>query len=127
MTGAWLQFVASGLTAGAIYALVALGFSIIYNASGAINFAQGEFVMIGGMTAAALVEAGVPLAFSIIVAIGTATAVGLLDRAADAILQFAQEGFGLVGLLAHCLARRFGAASLARRPRRRRCDALRKR
>ncbi|MEP6969179.1 MAG: branched-chain amino acid ABC transporter permease, partial [Betaproteobacteria bacterium] len=44
MSSAWLQFIASGLTAGAIYALVALGFSIIYNASGAINFAQGEFV-----------------------------------------------------------------------------------
>ncbi|HOL37710.1 MAG TPA: branched-chain amino acid ABC transporter permease, partial [Rubrivivax sp.] len=44
MGGAWLQFVAGGLTAGAIYALVALGFSIVYNASHAINFAQGEFV-----------------------------------------------------------------------------------
>ena len=72
------QYLLSGLTAGAIYALVALGFAIIYNASHVINFAQGEFVMIGGMTVAALVEAGVPLAFSIIVAIGTATAVGLL-------------------------------------------------
>ena len=61
MDGAWLQFVASGLTAGAIYALVALGFSIIYNASDAINFAQGEFVMIGGMTAVTLVAAGLPL------------------------------------------------------------------
>ena len=53
----WLQFVASGLTAGAIYALVALGFSIIFNASGAINFAQGEFVMIGGMSAVTLLAA----------------------------------------------------------------------
>ena len=44
-----VQFVATGLTVGAIYALVALGFSIIYNASHVINFAQGEFVMIGGM------------------------------------------------------------------------------
>ena len=50
----WLQSFASGLTAGAIYALVALGFSIIYNASRAINFAQGEFVMIGGMSAVTL-------------------------------------------------------------------------
>ena len=45
-----LQFVFSGLTVGAIYALVALGFTLIYNASDIINFAQGEFVMLGGMT-----------------------------------------------------------------------------
>ena len=61
MAGSWLQFVASGLTTGAIYALVALGFSIIYNASGAINFAQGEFVMIGGMSAVMLLALGLPL------------------------------------------------------------------
>ena len=45
----FLQFLFSGLTVGAIYAMVALGFTIIYNASDVINFAQGEFVMIGGM------------------------------------------------------------------------------
>ena len=53
-----LQFLAAGLTVGAIYALVALGFSIIYNASRVINFAQGEFVMIGGMAAALAGAAG---------------------------------------------------------------------
>ncbi len=46
----FLQFVFSGLTVGAVYALVALGFTLIYNASDVINFAQGEFVMLGGMT-----------------------------------------------------------------------------
>ena len=46
----FLQFAFSGLTVGAIYALVALGFTLIYNASDVINFAQGEFVMLGGMT-----------------------------------------------------------------------------
>ena len=39
----------SGLTVGAVYALVALGFTLIYNASDVVNFAQGEFVMLGGM------------------------------------------------------------------------------
>lgn len=61
MGGPWLQFIAAGVTAGAIYALVALGFSIVYNASHAINFAQGEFVMIGGMSAVSLVATGLPL------------------------------------------------------------------
>ena len=42
-----MQFLLSGITVGAVYALVALGFTIIYNASDVVNFAQGEFVMLG--------------------------------------------------------------------------------
>jgi len=76
--GAWLQFVAGGLTAGAIYALVALGFSIVYNASHAINFAQGEFVMVGGMCAVSLVGIGLPLWAALPLAIAGAALVGLL-------------------------------------------------
>ena len=78
MGGAWLQFVASGLTAGAIYALVALGFTIVFNASGAINFAQGEFVMVGGMSAATLVAAGVSLPLAILLALAAAIVVALV-------------------------------------------------
>ncbi len=44
-----LQYILSGLTIGSIYALIALGFTIIYNTTGIINFAQGEFIMLGGM------------------------------------------------------------------------------
>jgi len=78
MGSAWLQFVASGLTAGAIYALVALGFAIIFNASGAINFAQGEFVMIGGMSAVSLLALGLPLPLAILLAVLAAVVVALL-------------------------------------------------
>ncbi len=78
MGSAWIQFIASGVTAGAIYALVALGFSIIYNASGAINFAQGEFVMIGGMSAVTLLAAGLPLPLAALLAIVVAVLVALL-------------------------------------------------
>jgi branched-chain amino acid transport system permease protein len=78
MGGQWLQFVAGGLTAGAIYALVGLGFSIVFNASGAINFAQGEFVMIGGMSAVALLATGMPLSIAIALALVVAVVVGLL-------------------------------------------------
>ena len=46
-----LQFLFSGITVGATYALAALGFTLIYNASNVINFAQGEFIMLGGMLA----------------------------------------------------------------------------
>jgi branched-chain amino acid transport system permease protein len=72
------QYLVSGLTLGAIYALVALGFAIIYNASQVINFAQGEFVMIGGMGAVALVGLGLPLAAAVPLAVAGAMAVGLL-------------------------------------------------
>jgi branched-chain amino acid transport system permease protein len=44
-----LQFLLTGITIGTIYGMVGLGFNIIYNATGIINFAQGEFVMLGGM------------------------------------------------------------------------------
>jgi len=78
MDGQWLQFLASGLTAGSIYALVALGFSIIFNASRVINFAQGEFVMIGGMSAVSLTATGMPMPVAIVGAVLIAGVVGLL-------------------------------------------------
>jgi branched-chain amino acid transport system permease protein len=78
MGGSSSQFIASGLTVGAIYALVALGFSIIFNASRVINFAQGEFVMIGGMSAVSLVATGLPVLAAIAGAVLIAGAVGLL-------------------------------------------------
>ena len=48
-----LQLVFSGLMVGNIYALIALGFNTVFNATEAIDFAQGEFVMLGGMMAVA--------------------------------------------------------------------------
>lgn len=72
-----LQFVFSGLTVGAIYALVALGFTLIYKASDIINFAQGEFVMLGGMTTVFAAQAGMPLPIAALVGIALTTAVGL--------------------------------------------------
>jgi len=60
MSPEFLQFLFSGITVGAAYALVALGFSIIYNASHVINFAQGEFVMLGGMGTVYLLAFGFP-------------------------------------------------------------------
>lgn len=72
-----LQFVFSGLTVGAIYALVALGFTLIYKSSDIINFAQGEFVMLGGMTTVFVAHAGVPLPLAALFAIIATTAIGL--------------------------------------------------
>jgi len=51
-----LQMLASGLAFGSIYALVALGFVLIFNAVGVVNFAQGEFVMVPAFVAVALMS-----------------------------------------------------------------------
>jgi len=72
----FLQFLFSGLTVGAVYALIALGFTLIYNASDVINFAQGEFVMLGGMSTVFLALAGVPLPLAALLAIVLTIAAG---------------------------------------------------
>jgi branched-chain amino acid transport system permease protein len=72
-----LQFAFSGLTVGAVYALVALGFTLIYNASDVVNFAQGEFVMLGGMITVFLGLAGLPLPLAAALAIAATVLVGL--------------------------------------------------
>jgi branched-chain amino acid transport system permease protein len=74
----FLQFLFAGITVGAIYALVGVGFSMIFNASGIINFAQGEFVMIGGFTTAMLVGDGLPLGLAAALAIAAAVLAGVL-------------------------------------------------
>ena len=77
MSAEFTQYLLTGLTVGAIYALVALGFSIIFNASHVINFAQGEFVMIGGMATVSLIALGVPYLPAVLLAIIAAALVGL--------------------------------------------------
>jgi len=59
------QYLISGLTSGAVYALIALGFGIIYNTTTIINFAQGEMVMLGALSAISIYQAvpSLPLAF----------------------------------------------------------------
>ncbi|AMO25115.1 branched-chain amino acid ABC transporter permease [Ramlibacter solisilvae] len=74
----FLQFLFSGVTVGATYALAALGFALIYNASGVINFAQGEFIMLGGMFAALFYQFGVPLPLAIVLAVLLAALAGVL-------------------------------------------------
>lgn len=74
----FVQFLVSGLTVGAVYALVALGFTLVYNASDVVNFAQGEFVMLGGMVTVFATAAGVPLPLAAVLAVCVAVVVGLL-------------------------------------------------
>lgn len=70
----------SGVSTGAVYALVALGFNVIFKSTGAINFAQGEWVMMGGMVAAAIYAAQAPLTLAILCAIVAVVIVALLSE-----------------------------------------------
>jgi len=76
------QSVLSGIGVGAIYGLIGIGFCVIYNASGIVNFAQGAFVMLGGMlTYAGMTKLGLPLplaAVAVVVIVGAFGA--LLER-----------------------------------------------
>uniref|UniRef100_UPI00333E8E66 branched-chain amino acid ABC transporter permease n=1 Tax=Castellaniella defragrans TaxID=75697 RepID=UPI00333E8E66 len=78
MQAEFLQFLFSGLTVGATYALAALGFNLIYNASNVINFAQGEFIMLGGMLAVFFTQAGIHWAAAFALAILVPALVGIL-------------------------------------------------
>lgn len=70
-----IQYALSGITVGSIYAIVAIGFNIIYNATGVINFAQGEFLVVGGMTAISL-SPFMPLPLAILLAVVITTLLG---------------------------------------------------
>lgn len=71
------QYLLSGITKGSIYAVVAIGFNLIYSATGILNFAQGEFVMLGGMVAVSL-ALFLPLPVAVTAAVIVVTIVGCL-------------------------------------------------
>jgi branched-chain amino acid transport system permease protein len=64
----FLQQIVNGLVQGSIYALVALGYTMVYGIMGLINFAHGEVVMIGTLVtitvAGSLIKAGMPVALA---------------------------------------------------------------
>jgi branched-chain amino acid transport system permease protein len=57
----FLQYIFSGITSGSVYALTAIGFTLVFSATQIINFAQGQMVMLGGMLGVSLYNAGLPL------------------------------------------------------------------
>lgn len=83
-TSQLLQYTITGITVGSIYAMVAIGFNVIYNVTEAINFAQGEFVMLGGLVMVFLqVTLKIPVVFAFPLTIMVVTVAGiLLDRLA---------------------------------------------
>jgi branched-chain amino acid transport system permease protein len=79
-----LQYTVTGITIGSVYAMVAIGFNIIYNVTEIINLAQGEFVMLGGLVMVFLqVSLGLPVIIAFAGTVLIVTVVGLLlDRLA---------------------------------------------
>ncbi len=71
-----LQYVVTGVTVGSIYAIIALGFVVIYNVTGIINFAQGEFVMLGALIMISLHKSQLPMVVSFIIAVLLTTIIG---------------------------------------------------
>lgn len=79
--GTVLQLLFAGIGTGSIYALVAVGFNVIFKSTDAINFSQGEWVMMGGMVAAATVTATAsPVWLACLFAVLVVTAVGLASE-----------------------------------------------
>lgn len=78
------QFIVAGLTTGSIYALIALGFCVIHNATGIVNFAQGDFISLGGLVIFTLLMGlKVPLIIAFPISVIAVTMVGaLLERVA---------------------------------------------
>ncbi len=79
LTSQILQYILSGLTVGCIYALIALGFNIIYNVTEVINFAQGEFAVWGGLAMVLAVQnLDLPVLANFFIAVAVVSLIGAL-------------------------------------------------
>jgi branched-chain amino acid transport system permease protein len=74
------QLLLTGLTVGSIYALVALGFVLIYNVTGILNFAQGEFAMLGALLCATALAWHLPLSLAALIAVAAVCLLGALTE-----------------------------------------------
>jgi branched-chain amino acid transport system permease protein len=74
----FLQLAFAGLSVGAVYALVAVGFVAIFTVSEVINLAQGEFAALSGLVAISAVASGLPLAAALVLALATVAVVAVL-------------------------------------------------
>ncbi|MDE5444343.1 branched-chain amino acid ABC transporter permease [Bradyrhizobium sp. CSA207] len=83
------QFLAGGLAIGAVYGLIGVGFSLIYNTSKVINFAQGEFVVYGGLATVSLTAASLPTAVAIPLSLAASVVLG---GALQSLLSTARRG-----------------------------------
>jgi branched-chain amino acid transport system permease protein len=71
-----IQYIISGITSGSIYAMVGVCWSIVFLVTGILNFATGQFVMLGGMVSWLLIESGMGLAPAIFISIASVIVIG---------------------------------------------------
>ncbi len=76
----FLQLVISGLAVGSLYALVALGFVLVYKATDVLNFAHGEAMLLGALVCYALISSGVPFLWAVVITCGVAMIMGLITE-----------------------------------------------
>lgn len=74
----FLQLVVNGVVVGSIYALVALGFVVIYKSSSILNFAQGEFLMLGAYVCLGAMASSAPFWAAVLLTLAFSVALGLL-------------------------------------------------
>ena len=101
-TGYLVQQVVNGLILGSMYALVAIGFSLIYGIIRLINFAHGDVVMIGAFVTLGLMQlAGLPFVVVAVAVLAVGALVGLLiERAAFRPMRGAPQVTGFIASLA---------------------------
>ncbi len=115
----FLQLTLTGLTNGAIYALIALGVVIIYKSSGVINFAQGAFLLVGAyVTYWAVAQVGAPWPVGVLATVVVAAALGVLvERLAlrpligEPIISVIMVTIGLSSLIAAIISLIWGTQS----------------
>jgi branched-chain amino acid transport system permease protein len=74
----FLQYLASGLVVGAIYGLIGIGFTAVYNVTGIVNFSQGDFASLGALAAIGCLAAGLPLLAAVATAVLVIGLLGVL-------------------------------------------------
>lgn len=90
------QYIFSGLSSGCIFALIALGFVIIARVTGVYNFAQGQYMMVGGMVMASTHTDKFPIAASVVLAVVVVALVAVLQERFT--VSIVRDKIGVVGL-----------------------------
>jgi branched-chain amino acid transport system permease protein len=108
----FLQLLISGIAVGAIYAMAALGFTLLWQAAGTINFAQGEFVMLPAFAMLIGIAAGLPLWAAFLVAV--ALSVLVLGLAFKKLIVDPMRGSGVVAVVVATLGLSIGLKSFVK-------------
>lgn len=101
-----LQLIFSGITTGAVYGLIALGFTLVYNSTTVLNFAQGEFVMVGAVFSALLItKYQIPYFLGVLLVVVLAIVIGfMVERLGIRFLQKKNAGHMILVLATLAMA-----------------------